>query len=249
MSLNYVETNQNYWDHNSELYLQGHPEHANPGMHPSWGIWHIAESEMDVLTSLLPSDGKVVDLGCGIGHDVVGFADMGFDVWGIELSARQLDNAIPHERAEYVHGVSERLPFEDSFFDAAYSDHGAFDFSPPEVLLREAFRVLKPGGLLAICVYSPLLQACLNGETGSVENKLLNPWLPSTVKSTGEVVVFSYSYSAWVQMFVAAGFVVLRLEELKAPLDGGTYFREHLDRAWAERWPAEQLWVVRRPAE
>ena len=45
--------------------------------------------------------------------------------------------------------VASHLPFEDNTFDAAYSFE-ALCYSPdPAIVYREAYRVLKPGGLFA----------------------------------------------------------------------------------------------------
>jgi hypothetical protein len=55
----------------------------------------------------------------------------------------------------------QRLPFADNSFDAVYSSHVLEHFSPDtaEVLLRECFRVLKPGGILRT-VLPDLESAC-----------------------------------------------------------------------------------------
>lgn len=249
MSINYSSTNESYWNQNSQIYINSHPEHKVPNMHPSWGIWHLHENDLQVLTPHLPPGGRILELGCGTGHDLVGFARMGFEAWGVDLSQEQLNGAEKHPLVRYVRAPAELLPFHDSEFHAVFSDHGAFDFSPAETTLRECFRVLKPGGVLAICVYSPLLQACFDRDSGVVRDRLVNAWGGSTVQSSGDVVVFNYTYSEWVNLLIRTGFELVRLEELVAPPGDYMFFRDSLDRNWAERWPAEQMWIARRSAE
>jgi hypothetical protein len=47
-------------------------------------------------------------------------------------------------------------------------------------------------------------------------------------------------------MFRDCGFSIERLVEPLAPAGGATYFKEALDRNWAEKWPAEVVWKVRK---
>jgi SAM-dependent methyltransferase len=57
---------------------------------------------------------------------------------------------------EWREGVAESLPFEDQTFDAVVSQFGLMFFTDRREALRQALRVLKPGGLLAIAVWDSL---------------------------------------------------------------------------------------------
>lgn len=59
-----------------------------------------------------------------------------------------------HDQSVVRHNLLERFPFQDSTFDAVYSSHVLEHFPPSggNFLLRESFRVLKPGGIIRIVV-------------------------------------------------------------------------------------------------
>jgi SAM-dependent methyltransferase len=101
---------------------------------------------------------RILDAGCGTGRNLVYFLREGFDICGVDLSpeavarvrwlARSLAPHLPEEnfRLEAV----ERISFERESFDAVISSavlHFARDESHWQAMLREMWRVLKPGGL------------------------------------------------------------------------------------------------------
>jgi hypothetical protein len=50
----------------------------------------------------------------------------------------------------------------------------------------------------------------------------------------------------WVRLFREHGFVIEDLVELLAPADGTTTYTEFVPKKWATRWPAEQIWKLRK---
>lgn len=100
----------------------------------------------------------VLDVGCGFAeHDMLWsarFAPQG--VVGLNLSVDQLQAAAHPFPDRTRVGVfllaadAVRLPFADGSFDAVLSVESAFHFRPRTAFLREAARVLRPGGRLAL---------------------------------------------------------------------------------------------------
>jgi ubiquinone/menaquinone biosynthesis C-methylase UbiE len=103
---------------------------------------------------------QVLEVGCGIGTDLVRFARGGARVTGIDLS----DTAIGLARQNFaLHGLQaeslqvgngEALPFPDASFDVVYG-HGVLQYTADAArMVREAHRVLKPGGRGIFMVYN-----------------------------------------------------------------------------------------------
>ncbi len=103
---------------------------------------------------------RLLEAGCGIGTDLVRFAQGGARVTGVDLAQTAIDLA---RKNFELHGVSaedlrvangEALPFEDGRFDAVYA-HGVIQYTAnPAQLIRECHRVLKPGGTAILMVYN-----------------------------------------------------------------------------------------------
>ncbi|MFG2088299.1 MULTISPECIES: class I SAM-dependent methyltransferase [unclassified Spirillospora] len=112
-----------------------------------------ARSLHDHVASKLLGDGasRVLDIGCGEGalSDALPHPPP-FRLVGLDASATLL-HAHPGPR---VRADATRLPFRDGTFDAAVSVNMLYHLDDPRLALREARRVLVPGGLLlasAIC--------------------------------------------------------------------------------------------------
>jgi tellurite methyltransferase len=102
---------------------------------------------------------RILDAGCGEGRNLVYFLRSGFDVCAVDQSkaalagaqrlAAQLAPALPEAnfRAERL----ENMSFPDAAFDAVLLSavlHFARSDAHFDAMVRECWRVLKPGGLL-----------------------------------------------------------------------------------------------------
>jgi SAM-dependent methyltransferase len=81
----------------------------------------------------------LLDVGCGRGHCIEKFLDLGLDVTGCDVYAK----AIAGSKAEYVQGNVEHLPFEDGSFDVVTCFHTLEHVRRLSVALSELKRVAR----------------------------------------------------------------------------------------------------------
>lgn len=105
----------------------------------------------ELLALLGPGSGRCLDLGCGTGINLRRLADAGWTVVGVDISADQLRVARQRvgDEIALVQVDATRLPFDDGAFDALACSLIHTDVDDFGIVLREAVRVLKPGGRLA----------------------------------------------------------------------------------------------------
>jgi ubiquinone/menaquinone biosynthesis C-methylase UbiE len=100
----------------------------------------------------LPQGGKLLDIGCGTGLFVERYIEAGGSAIGIDISRKMIEKARRRcTECDYTLGTGEKIPFYDNSFDAVSSLLVFSYIKDPEMMLNEAYRVLKPGGKIAIC--------------------------------------------------------------------------------------------------
>jgi ubiquinone/menaquinone biosynthesis C-methylase UbiE len=115
---------------------------------------HFREENQEKVRRILvglrerAAGGKLLDLGCGTGFIINLARDLFDEIHGVDVTPAMLARVDTSRGNIQLHNTNaERLPFGDSVFDVVtgYSFlHHLEDFRP---VLRETFRVLKPGGL------------------------------------------------------------------------------------------------------
>jgi SAM-dependent methyltransferase len=104
---------------------------------------------------LLPPPGRAtLDLGCGEGRVGAELARRGHDVIGVDSSTRMVELA--QELHEAVVADATALPFEDGAFDLVVAYMSLMNMDDIPAAVREAARVLEPGGRFCISVLHPL---------------------------------------------------------------------------------------------
>jgi len=103
---------------------------------------------------------QVLDVACGTGvlaRAAASRAGPSGAVAGLDLDRSMLAVAARLSPTLWWHqGTAHALPFADRSFDAVVSQFGVMFFPDPAQALREMFRVLLPGGRLAVAVWASL---------------------------------------------------------------------------------------------
>lgn len=181
----------------------------------------------------------------------------GARVTGIDVSSRQLATA--RQLAEkhgaditFIEGNAEATGLADSSFDFAISEYGAAIWCPPGKWLREAWRLLRPGGRLVFLGNHPMVLICSPTNGAPCETTLHRPYLGMWGADWTEVafdpsgVCFNLTISDWMGLFSAIGFTVRNYQEIFAP-ESETEMRAFVPAEWAKKYPVEQVWHLEKP--
>ena len=144
------------------------------GRHVHWGYWQHPEtadgtlvdfaeatealSQLIVDAANIQSGMKVLDAGCGFGGTIASMSQRfsAMELVGINIDERQLQRArntivaTNNNHHQFIQGNACELPFADESFDAVIAVECIFHFPSREQFFKEAARVLKPGGKLAL---------------------------------------------------------------------------------------------------
>jgi SAM-dependent methyltransferase len=184
----------------------------------------------DVAARLAPRPGeRLIDIGSGIGGPARWFAaTYGVEVTGVDLTtefcaAAEALNAATGlaGRVRIIKGSALALPVHDVAFDAAYSQNVVMNIADKAQFYREAFRVLKPGGRLA------LSNLCA-GPAGE-------PWFPAPWATTRDTS-FLETPEAMKAGLAAAGFEIVEFRDITPDiLEALRRLRERGDTGDAQR--------------
>ena len=101
---------------------------------------------------------RLLEVGCGMGTDLLQFARGGARVTGVDLTSRSIEISRHHlelygASGDFATADAETLPFADESFDVVYSN-GVLHHTPDTArAVREIHRVLRPGGLARVMLY------------------------------------------------------------------------------------------------
>jgi ubiquinone/menaquinone biosynthesis C-methylase UbiE len=103
-------------------------------------------------------DARLLEIGCGMGTDLLQFSRGGARCVGIDLTPRSIEITQHRFKLYGADGAfmisdGENLPFRSESFDVVYSN-GVLHHTPDtEGAIREVHRVLKPGGIAKVMLY------------------------------------------------------------------------------------------------
>lgn len=158
---------------------------------------------------------RLLDLGCGTGPQIALYAPRARQIVGIDVQpnrleqARRLIGAARLDNAVVLLGDVGRLPIGDGAMHAAIAIDIIEHLDDPDAFLREARRVLAPGGRLLVTVpaFYDRLQA---GPLGAIVARLKGRPRRFVGKLGYDDHRPPRSLAAWEADFLRAGFVIAR---------------------------------------
>jgi ubiquinone/menaquinone biosynthesis C-methylase UbiE len=195
---------------------------------------HALGEDLNSLGELIGHRPEAValDLGCGGGHVSFRLAPRVKQIIAYDLSAAMVDVTRREARTrglanlEVHQGVAEKLPYPDDSVDIVVSRYSVHHWHDAAAGLREARRVMKPGGLaIFMDVFAPGVA-------------LLDTWLQSLELLRDPSHVRDYTLAQWHALLEAAGFGPAATRRYRVTLEF---------RSWVERMnaPAHSVTAIR----
>ena len=181
-----------------------------------------------------------IDIGCGEGYNTRRLAEMGARMTAVDIAEVFIRHANDLERGRrqgigYAAASAVELPYAQDSFDFAAAFMSFMDIPETDEVIRETYRVLKPGGFLQFSILHPCFdtphRVNLRDEEGltyaiEVGNYFqtldgeVEEWLysaaPPEIKEIlkpFKVPRFTRTLSQWINLLIETGFVIERLGE------------------------------------
>ncbi len=218
------------------------------GMLDSWMLEALGEV----------SGKEVIDIGCGEGRFSRLLSEQGAAVTGIDLTEPLIERAreLGGNEETYLQGDAETLDgVSDESFDLAVSYIVLVDLLDYRRSIREAYRVLRPGGRFVVCNVHPMRTASKNivGWIRDSSGKLFYPVDNYTEEGPREFMWWGKPFinmhrtlSSYVGAFLDAGFT---LEGLHEPVPSDEQLAEYPHFDDEPRVPNFIIYVLKKPTE
>ena len=193
------------------------------------------------LAMLPPVSGfEGLDVGCGEGHNTRLIAKLGARMTALDIAEIFIRHARAEEQRAplgitYHHASAVELPYKAGSFDFAVGCMSLMDIPETADVLAEAFRVLRPGGFLQFSILHPCFNPPHRRNCRDEDNRTtgievgdyfvetggrIDEWIFGTAPLAlrqrlpmFRVPRFHRPLSQWLNLLLAAGFVIERCEE------------------------------------
>jgi ubiquinone/menaquinone biosynthesis C-methylase UbiE len=253
-STEHVRKNRIHWEGESAAYQERNAHQLDRWDRLAWGVWDIAEDDVQVLGDVAGLD--ALEYGCGACQFGIKVAMRGAHVTGLDLSISQLRHGLTRMaetsvRFPVVQADGEQIPFGDDSFDLVFCDHGVMGFADPYRTIPEVARVLRPGGVFAFNGTTPWIWVAWGDEdelpaTREMRREYFGLRRADYADPEWATTEFQLTYGDWIRLFRANGLSVEDLIELRPSEDAHTTYDDYAPLEWARAFPAEHIWKVRK---
>lgn len=144
---------------------------------PYYDVFSYTRKKMDEVLDEqfadVPRGARLLDVGCGTGHQLAKYVAAGYECSGCEPSSEMLARArAANPGVPLVQATADQLPYPDGSFDVVLSVEVMRYLAEPAPALSEFSRVLAPGGRALVTFapkYSTSLYPLINKVTGRVK--------------------------------------------------------------------------------
>lgn len=228
-----------YWEANAETWTR----HARAG----YDIYRDGLNTPAFLDMLPPVRGLTgLDIGCGEGSNTRELVRLGARMQAVDVAPTFIRYAREGETADplgivYLIADATDLPFASDAFDFATAFMSIMDMADQSQALREAARVLRPGGFLQFSILHPCFcpphRKTLREPDGTTraievagyfddtEGRIDTFWLTNAPKEERDQVEpfriprFHRTLSGWVDLIIEAGLVIERFGEPRVTIE------------------------------
>jgi len=196
-----------------------------------WKAWartpghDVYWSYRDAFFELVPEPGRAtLEIGCGEGRVCRDLAARGHAVTGIDQSLSLVKAAAEaHPEGTYAIADASALPFDDGVFDLVVAYNSLMDMEDMCGAVREAERVLAPGGAFCVTITNPIADLARPTENGwTLERPYSQPGRYEGTFTRGGLTM---TFKGWTRPLEAYSraleSVGLRIEALREPVAPG----------------------------
>ena len=152
---------------------------------------------VDTFLSLIPSNGKILDVGCGVGVDAGYMYSKGFKVVGIDLSREMLKIARQHfPQIDFRLLDIKKINYGANSFDGIFASFSLIHLPKKDIpnILKKFYKILKRGGVLYIALH---------------EGKPEETFITSPLSKNEKIFLNIFSYEEIKQLLDEFGFAIL----------------------------------------